>query len=260
MKILAIILRVLGVIAGAFLVLVGIVGFSADDHRLLAGVLIAMGTGLALFSILFRSTFTTQGRQGLLKTFGRIAGWICLAVSILMLIIGERPVGILLAFLGGFNLALSSKLRNREKAVKEAQVAEFEATMRSIGKARLERKAEEEAAVQEEFQRRKEQARQKDENRAVLLDRLGAQYESDGDIEKAIFYYAQAVAAAGVDIHPYERLATLYRIRGEYAEELKVSTAAVQMLERQSPRDAGMIARFKDRIAYAEAKLRVEIT
>ncbi len=191
-----------------------------------------------------------------MKTFGRIAGWICLAVSVLMLLIGDMPACIMLACIGGIDLLLVAKLADKEKAARRnAERAALENSMKSIGKARLERKAEEAAAVREEMHRRK-QARQSEESQAALLDRLGAQYEADGDIDKAVFYYAQAVAAAGNDVHPYERLATLYRIRGEHAEELRVSTAAVQMLERQSPFDAGMAARFKDRIAYAEAKLR----
>lgn len=51
MKILMIVLRVLGVIAGAFLILVGGVGFSTGEMRGLAVALIVMGCALAGFSV-----------------------------------------------------------------------------------------------------------------------------------------------------------------------------------------------------------------
>jgi len=60
MKILMIVLRVLGVIAGAFLILVGGGGFSTGEMRGLAVALIVMGGSLAAFSVLFR---TARGRE-----------------------------------------------------------------------------------------------------------------------------------------------------------------------------------------------------
>lgn len=63
MKILAVVLRILGVIAGAFVLLVGAVGFSTGENHGLAHILVAMGACLISFSILFRSAFIAQGRE-----------------------------------------------------------------------------------------------------------------------------------------------------------------------------------------------------
>lgn len=194
-----------------------------------------------------------------MKAFTRVSGWICLAVAALMFLIGETAAGIILACLGGINLLLVSKITFKEKEAKAARaVAEMTAAAAAAHKAaeqahaaaQKERMAEEAEIVREEMQRRKAQA----ESKPGLLDSLGRQYETSGDIDKAISYYTQAIVEGSTDPHPYERLATIYRIRGEYAEELRVCGAAVEMLERSCSDDVGALADFNARISYACAQ------
>lgn len=138
--------------------------------------------------------------------------------------------------------------------------------------ARREREREAAEVVRQEQARRKEQERQQEqarreekakqaapgESRAVILANLGRQYETEGDIDKAIYYFSQAVAEGVELLHPYKRLAVLHRKRHEYADELRACTAAIQMLEWQEPYNAAAVAEFERRIAYDKEKLGAE--
>ena len=198
--------------------------------------------------------------KAFIRVFGCVVGWVCIAVSALMFLTKNDAPGFMLAFLGGMILFLVSKHTAREKAAKAAREEAAAAQLRQIGKARVEarreRRAEEARAVSEERKRREEQARRNAESKPALLDRLGRQYEADGDIDKAISFYTQAVVEGSDNLHPYERLATLYRIRKEYAEELRVCTAAIQMMARAGQRQPDAEVSFRNRIAYDKAKLR----
>ena len=195
-----------------------------------------------------------------MKTFGRVCGWVCLVIAALMFLTGETAAGIILACLGGINLLLVSKLMAREKEERAARaVADMTATAAAAHKAadqaraaaKKERMAEEAEIVREELQRRKAQA----ESKPGLLDSLGSQYEASGDIDKAISYYTQAIVEGSTDPHPYERLATIHRIRGDYAEEVRVCGAAVEMLERNGQGSADAVSDFKARSAYARTRI-----
>jgi len=53
--------------------------------------------------------------------------------------------------------------------------------------------------------------------------------ERSGDPERAIHLYETSVAEGFVGSHPYERLASLYERRQNYAQALRVSEAFVQL-------------------------------
>ena len=53
--------------------------------------------------------------------------------------------------------------------------------------------------------------------------------ERNGDPERAIHLYETSVAEGFVGSHPYERLASLYERRQNYAQALRVSEAFVQL-------------------------------
>ncbi len=56
-----------------------------------------------------------------------------------------------------------------------------------------------------------------------------AEAERNGDPERAIQLYETSVAEGFVGSHPYERLASLYERRQNYAQALRVSEAFVQL-------------------------------
>ena len=56
-----------------------------------------------------------------------------------------------------------------------------------------------------------------------------AKAERSGDPERAIQLYETSVAEGFVGSHPYERLASLYERRHNYAQALRVSEAFVQL-------------------------------
>ena len=56
-----------------------------------------------------------------------------------------------------------------------------------------------------------------------------AEAERNGDPESAIHLYETSVAEGFVGSHPYERLASIYERRQNYAQALRVSEAFVQL-------------------------------
>lgn len=141
-------------------------------------------------------------------------------------------------------------------------------------RARQQREREAAEAVREEKRRREEEAKRKEQerreerlrqesassgkSRAATLSDLGRQYEAEGDIDKAVYYYSQALAEGADTLYPYKRLAVLHRKRKEYADELRVCIAAVQMLEWQVPINQNAITEFENRAAFAREKMGAE--
>jgi tetratricopeptide (TPR) repeat protein len=77
----------------------------------------------------------------------------------------------------------------------------------------------------------------RDESRfEIQVDRNldGIKLEKKGEIEKAIRLYEKNVEEDFEGSHPYDRLAIIYRKRGEYEEEIRVlrKDKAMQKLEK----------------------------
>jgi len=55
----------------------------------------------------------------------------------------------------------------------------------------------------------------------------GIEFEKKGDIEKAVELYEKNIEEDFEGSHPYDRLAIIYRKRGEYEKELRVLRKAI---------------------------------
>ena len=74
----------------------------------------------------------------------------------------------------------------------------------------------------------------RDESRfEIQVDRNldGIKLEKKGEIEKAIRLYEKNVEEDFEGSHPYDRLAIIYRKRGEYEEEIRVLRKAIFVIE-----------------------------
>ena len=74
----------------------------------------------------------------------------------------------------------------------------------------------------------------RDESRfEIQVDRNldGIKLEKKGEIEKAIRLYEKNVEEDFEGSHPYDRLAIIYRKRGEYEEEIRVLRKAIFVFE-----------------------------
>ena len=67
----------------------------------------------------------------------------------------------------------------------------------------------------------------------IQVDRnlKGIEFEKKGKIEKAIRLYEKNIEEDFEGSHPYDRLAIIYRKRGEYEKELRVLRKAIFVFE-----------------------------
>lgn len=79
-------------------------------------------------------------------------------------------------------------------------------------------------SLQEEFQK-KEQKFQK----GFKASNKGTEYENQGNIELAIKYYEQSIAAEFEGTHPYKRLCIIYRKQKRYNDEIRIIKTYMNM-------------------------------
>lgn len=60
------------------------------------------------------------------------------------------------------------------------------------------------------------------------LNEKGIEYERVGDIDKAIFCYEENIKNEFADLHPYQRLAIIYRRKKDYVNEIRVLEKALE--------------------------------
>ena len=87
----------------------------------------------------------------------------------------------------------------------------------------------------------------------------GIKFEKKGEIEKAIRLYEKNVEEDFEGSHPYDRLAVIYRKRGEYVEEIRVLREAIFVFENKvhSGRmdKEPKLQKFQERLEKAMQKL-----
>ena len=59
----------------------------------------------------------------------------------------------------------------------------------------------------------------------------GIEFEKKGELEKAVELYEKNIEEDFEGSHPYDRLAIIYRKRGEYEEEIRVLRKAIFVFE-----------------------------
>ena len=95
----------------------------------------------------------------------------------------------------------------------------------------------------------------------IQVDRnlKGIEFEKKEEIEKAIRLYERNVEEDFEGNHPYDRLAIIYRKRGEYKEEIRVLRKAIFVFENKvhSGRMDGepKLLKFRERLDKAMRKL-----
>ena len=87
----------------------------------------------------------------------------------------------------------------------------------------------------------------------------GIKLEKEGEIEKAIRLYEKNVEEDFEGSHPYDRLAIIYRKRGEYEEEIRVLRKAIFVFENnissgRADREP-KLQKFQERLDKAMRKL-----
>jgi len=95
----------------------------------------------------------------------------------------------------------------------------------------------------------------------IQLDRnlQGIEFEKRGELEKAIRLYEKNVEEDFEGNHPYDRLAIIYRKRGEYKEEIRVLRKAIFVFENKvhsgrMDREPKLL-KFRERLEKAMQKL-----
>ena len=87
----------------------------------------------------------------------------------------------------------------------------------------------------------------------------GIEFEKKGEIENAIRLYEKNVEEDFEGSHPYDRLAVIYRKRGEYEEEIRVLREAIFVFENKIPSGRmdkePKLQKFRERIDKAMQKL-----
>lgn len=89
--------------------------------------------------------------------------------------------------------------------------------------------------------------------RGYNLCQLGMDYEKNGDIEKAIYFYELCAVERFEGSHPYTRLAILYRKQKRYEDEIRVCDLAIDILS-GTPYSEKKVEDFKHRKELAEGK------
>ena len=95
----------------------------------------------------------------------------------------------------------------------------------------------------------------------IQVDRnlKGIEFEKKGEIEKAIRIYKKNVEEDFEGSHPYDRLAIIYRKRGEYGEGIRVLRKAIFVFGNKIPsgrmnREPKLL-KFRERLDKAMQKL-----
>lgn len=68
-------------------------------------------------------------------------------------------------------------------------------------------------------------------NKQVDRNLLGIKYEKDNEINKAIELYEQNIKECFDGNHPYDRLAIIYRKRGQIDDEIRILEKAIYVFE-----------------------------
>ena len=95
----------------------------------------------------------------------------------------------------------------------------------------------------------------------IQVDRnlKGIEFEKKGEIEKAIRLYEKNVEEDFEGSHPYDRLAIIYRKRGEYVEEIRVLRKAIFVFENKVHSERmdkeQKLQKFQERLEKAMQKL-----
>jgi tetratricopeptide (TPR) repeat protein len=87
----------------------------------------------------------------------------------------------------------------------------------------------------------------------------GIEFEKKGELKKAIRLYEKNIEEDFEGSHPYDRLAIIYRKRGEYEKEIRVLRKAIFVFEnkihsRRSDREP-KLQQFRERLDKAMQKL-----
>ena len=81
----------------------------------------------------------------------------------------------------------------------------------------------------------------------VKRNLMGSELEKRGMLEEAIKLYEQNVKENFGGSHPYSRLATIYRKRGQLDDEIRILEKAVQIYKNDGPK----LQKFKERLQKA---------
>ena len=87
----------------------------------------------------------------------------------------------------------------------------------------------------------------------------GIEFEKKGEIEKAVELYEKNIEEEFEGSHPYDRLAIIYRKRGEYEKELRVLRKAIFVFENKIHSGRAdkepKLQKFRERLDKAMQKL-----
>ena len=87
----------------------------------------------------------------------------------------------------------------------------------------------------------------------------GIKLEKKGEIEKAVRLYEKNVEEDFEGSHPYDRLAIIFRKRGEYEEEIRILRKAIFVFENKIPSGRmdkeQKLQKFRERLDKAIQKL-----
>ncbi len=90
----------------------------------------------------------------------------------------------------------------------------------------------------------------------------GVELEKQGNVEEAIELYEQNIADGFEGSHPYNRLAILYRKRGQIGDEIRVLQKAIQVYEEIESRsqwgDSKKLDKFKKRLEGLQSKYNID--
>jgi tetratricopeptide (TPR) repeat protein len=95
----------------------------------------------------------------------------------------------------------------------------------------------------------------------IQVDRnlKGIEFEKKGELEKAIRLYEKNVEEDFEGNHPYDRLAIIYRKRGEYEGEIRILRKAIFVFENKVHSErmdrAPKLQKFRERLDKAMQKL-----